>query len=115
VDACRLPSGCVSEPVDSADDLVKQSPLCAGQPVPAKVGQQFAQGCSLIDQGSGATSPKKARKAFGKAARTLGKSARLVTKAAKRKQGAISADCAASLGGVLGSARGQAERLKSGL
>jgi hypothetical protein len=114
VDHCVVGTGCVHDPVGSAADLDRVGPSCTGQNVPSSVGQQFAKGCGLVEAARTQTS-KKAKGSLTKAARAFGKAANVAAKAGKRKKAPVSADCTAALHGVLGDARNQALRTKSGL
>jgi len=82
--------------------------------VPASVGQQFVRGCGLVV--SAKTQPaKKAKSLLTKATRALKRAGKVAEKAGARKKNPISTECAGALRTVLGGARDQAQRLKSGL
>jgi hypothetical protein len=114
VDQCIAGSGCVHDPVTGPEDLFKIAPVCAGQPVPPSVAQQFAKGCGLVDQAAVET-PSKAKKLISKATKALKRAMKSAGKAGRRKKKPISADCAAALRALLGGAQDQAQRLKAGL
>jgi hypothetical protein len=106
-------SGCLHDPVAGPDDLFRIVPVCAGQPLPPPVAQQFAKACGLVDQAASET-PKKARKLATKASKALKKATKAATKAGTRKKNPISAECAQALRELLGGAQDQAQRVKTG-
>jgi hypothetical protein len=114
VDGCVAGAGCVHDPVASAADLVRIGPTCAGQPVPASVGQQFARGCGFVESAKGQAT-KKAKGLLTKATKAFKRAAKAAAAAGRRKKNPVSGECTTTLGAIVGNARDQALRAKSGL
>ena len=109
VDACAS-STCQHTPASTLDDLVGQASQCAGQSVPARVGERFILGCDLVREGRGSSNLQMAHRRFRSAVRVYARAIRVARRAARRSQ--LTPGCAEGLNGLLDTARVRAKALR---
>jgi endo-1,4-beta-xylanase len=117
-DACAAPDGCRNDPIVGfeAAGCVCRRPdpaACAGQPLPADVGERVERACGFIDAAREAVVTRQAKRLLRKAGRQLRRARGHARRAARR--GLLSAECVASLVGELRDARRRTVRVRRGL